>query len=155
MGWKQSVRPSFRNKLKARCWSTKVHYKDRGSTYQLDVGHSSSYNQFCQLTLIREIDQGLSLLWRNNIPPSKVVLGLGFYGRSFTLSNPSCNTPGCAFASGGTAGSCTNASGILSDAEIQRVIKQYDLNPILDAGAGVKYMSWNSVRLSLSVFSLI
>ncbi|KAH1586896.1 hypothetical protein KXX34_006961 [Aspergillus fumigatus] len=50
-------------------------------------------------TNLTEISQGLDLLWRNNIPLKKVVLGLGFYGRSFTLSDPSCNTPGCPFAS--------------------------------------------------------
>lgn len=33
-------------------------------------------------TNLTEIDLALSLLWRNDIDPSQVVLGLGFYGRS-------------------------------------------------------------------------
>lgn len=33
-------------------------------------------------TNLTEIHQGLELLWRNNINPERVVLGLGFYGRS-------------------------------------------------------------------------
>ena len=78
------------------------------------------------------------------MPPSKVVLGLGFYGRSFTLKNPACNTPGCAFTSGGDPGSCTATSGILSNTEIQRIIDDHNLVPTLDQKAGVKYMTWNT-----------
>ncbi|KAJ4369884.1 hypothetical protein N0V83_005648 [Neocucurbitaria cava] len=89
-------------------------------------------------TNLTEISQGLDLLWRNKINPAKVVLGLGFYGRSFTLSSSSCTTPGCAFSGGADAGECTKTSGILSNAEIQRLIKAKSLKPILDKEAGVK-----------------
>ena len=51
---------------------------------------------------LTEIDQSLDLMWRNNIDPAKVVMGLGFYGRSFQLANPSCTAPGCGFS--GTEG---------------------------------------------------
>lgn len=37
-------------------------------------------------TNLTEIDLALQLLWRNNIDPAKVVLGLGFYGRSELIS---------------------------------------------------------------------
>lgn len=37
-------------------------------------------------TNLTEIQLGLELLWRNNINPARVVMGLGFYGRS-TLSS--------------------------------------------------------------------
>ncbi|KAI8940612.1 hypothetical protein NX059_001884 [Plenodomus lindquistii] len=94
-------------------------------------------------TNLTEISQGLDLLWRNNIKPAKVVLGLGFYGRSFTLSSPSCTTPGCAFAGGADPGECTKTSGILSNAEIQRIIKANSLQPVLDKDAAVKYIVWN------------
>lgn len=95
-------------------------------------------------TNLTEISLGLDLLWRNNINPSKVVLGLGFYGRSFTLKDPSCNTPFCPFSGGGNPGDCTQTSGILSNAEIQRLITANDITPILESVAGVKYMSWDS-----------
>ena len=95
-------------------------------------------------TNLTEIDQGLQLLWRNGISPSQVVLGLGFYGRSFTLSDPTCNKPMCPFSGGGTPGPCTATSGILSDDEIQSIIEQYDLTPTLNTEAAVKYMSWDS-----------
>lgn len=95
-------------------------------------------------TNLTEISEGLDLLWRNNIEPSKVVLGMGFYGRSFTLSDPSCSTPGCPFSGGGNPGQCTQTSGILSNSEIQDVIAQYDLTPILNEEAGIKYIVWDS-----------
>lgn len=95
-------------------------------------------------TNLTEIDDAMDLLWRENIDSSKVVLGLGFYGRAFTLADPSCNTPGCAFSGGANPGNCTQTSGILSDAEISAIITQYNLTPTLDATAAVKYMSWDS-----------
>jgi chitinase len=73
-------------------------------------------------TNLTEIDIALSLLWRNNINPGNVVLGLGFYGRSFTLADPSCTTAGCVFTSGARAGNCTQSVGTLSYAEIERIV---------------------------------
>jgi chitinase len=64
-------------------------------------------------TNLTEIKSSVELLWRVGIPPSKVVLGTGFYGRSFQLADPSCNTPGCAFSGAANPGSCTNTAGIL------------------------------------------
>lgn len=58
-------------------------------------------------TNLTEIETALDLLWRNDIPSSKVNLGLAFYGRSFTLASASCSEPGCAYLSAGDAGSCS------------------------------------------------
>jgi chitinase len=93
---------------------------------------------------LTDIEASLDLLWRNSITPSKVNLGLAFYGRSFTLSDPDCSAPGCPFSGGGSAGECTQTSGILSDAEIVEIITEYDLDPILDEAGAVKYMTWDS-----------
>ncbi|KAG2418851.1 hypothetical protein HFD88_001953 [Aspergillus terreus] len=41
-------------------------------------------------TNLTEIKTALELFWRVDINPSKLVLGFGFYGRSFTLSDPEC-----------------------------------------------------------------
>lgn len=76
--------------------------------------------------------------------PGKVVLGLGFSGRSFTLFNPTCRTPGCLFSGGGNAGSCSKAIGILAYAEIDRLITDSNLRPTFDKDAAVNYISWNS-----------
>ncbi|KAH8900846.1 hypothetical protein GQ53DRAFT_584267, partial [Thozetella sp. PMI_491] len=93
-------------------------------------------------TNLTEIAQGLELLWRNNISPAKVVLGLAFYGRSFTLADPTCNTVDCPFTSGGDPGPCTGTAGILSDVEIANIIAEYGLTPTLDIEAGVKWITW-------------
>ena len=55
-------------------------------------------------TNLTEIKQALDLFWRNDVPAEKVNLGLGFYGRSFQLANPSCSTPGCLFKGGAAPG---------------------------------------------------
>ncbi|EEP77206.1 predicted protein [Uncinocarpus reesii 1704] len=99
---------------------------------------------------IHEIEAGLDLLWRNGVDPGVVSLGLGFYGRSFTLKDPGCNQPGCAFirrgrASGGAkAGECTGQSGVLSNYEINRILKSKSLTPASDQEAAVKWISWDS-----------
>ncbi|KAJ5421601.1 glycoside hydrolase [Penicillium cf. griseofulvum] len=95
-------------------------------------------------TNLTEIRQGLDLLWRNNISPSIVNLGLGWYGRSFTLKDPSCNTPGCIFSEGGKAGECTKSAGTLSNSEIDRIISSNGLTPVMDKEAAVKWVTWDS-----------
>jgi hypothetical protein len=83
----------------------------------------------------------MKLLWRNGINPSKVVLGLGFYGRSYALADPSCNTAGCPFISGAPAGPCTNSVGTLSYGEIQRLIEA-GAQPVLDEKAAVETLTY-------------
>ncbi|KAJ5135678.1 glycoside hydrolase [Penicillium bovifimosum] len=95
-------------------------------------------------TNLTEIRQGLDLLWQNNISPSKVNLGVGWYGRSFTLNDPLYNTPGCIFSEVGTAGECTNFAGTLSNAEIRRIITSQCLTPTMDREAAVKWITWDS-----------
>ncbi|KAH8892941.1 glycoside hydrolase [Thozetella sp. PMI_491] len=92
-------------------------------------------------TNLTEIDQSLKLLWRNNISPSKVVLGLGFYGRSFALQDPSCSDPGCPFTGGAPAGACTNSIGTLSFAEVQDIIAEGG-QVRLDDAAAVKIVTY-------------
>lgn len=94
-------------------------------------------------TNLTEINQTMDLLWRNNIDPAKVTMGLGFYGRSFTLSNPSCTTAGCPFSSGGNPGPCTSNSGTLSFTEIQSVIAG-GATVTLDKEAAVEIVTWDS-----------
>lgn len=55
-------------------------------------------------TNLTEIDLAMDLYWRNNIPPNKLNIGLGVYGRSFQLSDPACYTPGCNFVGGASPG---------------------------------------------------
>ncbi|KAF7131458.1 hypothetical protein CNMCM5793_004683 [Aspergillus hiratsukae] len=99
-------------------------------------------------TNLTEVDAALSLLWRNNIDPSKVNLGLAFYGRSFELKDPSCSTPGCPFKGPGVQGSCTKTAGILSYKEIQDIILAAGSeNPVIyDPVAGVNYMVYGGTN---------
>jgi len=95
-------------------------------------------------TNMTEINGALDLLWRNNISPEKVVYGIAFYGRSFTLNNPSCSSPGCAFASGGNAGRCSGTVGVLLNPEIHDIISKNNLKPKLyvSAHAGADPRTW-------------
>jgi GH18 family chitinase len=87
-------------------------------------GHSKwmepQLNSHTNLTKITNV---LDLLWRNNINPNKVVLGIAFYARVFVASNPSCIKPGCLFQSGGNAGPCSNKVGILLTSKIVSIIE--------------------------------
>ncbi|KAH8882031.1 hypothetical protein GQ53DRAFT_589853, partial [Thozetella sp. PMI_491] len=95
-------------------------------------------------TNLTEIQLAFDLLWRNGIKPSKLNLGVGFYGRSYQLSDPSCYQPGCPFAGGAAAGPCTGQSGILSYKEIMNIIDQNDITPVWDETDAVKYITWDN-----------
>ena len=94
-------------------------------------------------TNLTEIKMGLELLWRNNINPERVVLGLGFYGRSFTMKDPRCMTAGCEFSDGANGGACTGTPGVLSAAEINEVIAN-GATVTHDEEAAVKIVTWDS-----------
>lgn len=69
-------------------------------------------------TNLTEIKDAFDLLWRNKIDPDQVNMGLAFYARTFSVSNPGCMSPGCLFDAGGSAEPCTNAVGVMSNPEI-------------------------------------
>ena len=97
-------------------------------------------------TNITEIDLGLDLLWRSGVDPAKVVMGQGWYGRSFTLKDPSCNKPDgvCEFSGGAKAGPCSDAAGILDLQEIDDIISKNNLKPVHDEKAAVKWITWDN-----------
>ncbi|OKL55832.1 hypothetical protein UA08_08920 [Talaromyces atroroseus] len=98
-----------------------------------------------------EIAEGLDLLWRAGVAPQKVTLGLGWYGRSFTLADETCVTPNgiCLFSAGGSPGECTQSSGTLSNAEIFRIIDEYSLEPTYDDDAAVNWVYWDETQWCL------
>jgi chitinase len=97
-------------------------------------------------------------------------MGLGFYGRTYQLTDPSCWQPGCAFTAAGAAGKCTNTAGMLSYSgkincilqqivcspwkrpeilkkivvtEIMKIIRDTDATPHVDTTAAVNYMVYS------------
>jgi len=96
------------------------------------------------------------LLWRVKIPPAKVSLGFGFYGRSFQLADPTCQKPGCPFTGGAKPGPCTATSGILSYYEIMDIVKgsnpttsksrtkRAGVQPVHDVESAVNYVTYDN-----------
>ncbi|RSL40913.1 hypothetical protein CEP54_015977 [Fusarium duplospermum] len=99
-------------------------------------------NKILGHTNVTEIDLALDLFWRNDIPPGDIVLGVGFYGRSFKLQNPGCWKPGCRFSGPGDKGKCTDTAGFLSYSEIMDLIKTSGAKATYDKGAKVNYMTY-------------
>jgi len=68
------------------------------------------------------IDYAIDAYIRAGTPSEKLVLGLGTYGRSWTLANPANTNPGAATAGPGTAGKCTGEAGILAYYEVKEML---------------------------------
>ncbi|KAJ8130004.1 hypothetical protein O1611_g3626 [Lasiodiplodia mahajangana] len=115
-------------------------------------------------TNLTEISMAMDLLWRNDVDTSKIVMGMGFYGRSFTMTDPGCSTPGCDWAGGGRPGECTDTSGILSykgeistfhlrktrkirmltsNLEIVQKMKYENAELIYDDKAAITWLTWD------------
>ncbi|KAJ3295139.1 hypothetical protein HDU76_006884, partial [Blyttiomyces sp. JEL0837] len=76
-------------------------------------------------TDIRDVQAGIDLIRRGGGDPSKINIGIGFYGRVFQLQDPSCTTPGCPFAGLPDVGACAgdpNEPGPLAYFDIQNFI---------------------------------
>lgn len=95
-------------------------------------------------TDITEIDKNMKPLWFDGVDPAKINFGLAFYGRTYKLSDPSCDTMGCRFVGGsaGAPGSCTDFPGILSNLEIRRLVESEKITPTLNSTAMVKYFKY-------------
>ncbi|PKY09339.1 hypothetical protein P168DRAFT_324321 [Aspergillus campestris IBT 28561] len=94
-------------------------------------------------TNLTEIKESVNLLWRNKVPPEKVILGTGFYGRSFQLNDTSCTTPGCPFNGAAEKGECTGEGGILGWFEIKEIMKSRNISQIHDEEAAVNYFTFD------------
>ncbi|KAL8690520.1 MAG: hypothetical protein Q9218_004051 [Villophora microphyllina] len=93
-------------------------------------------------TDIRDIVNDTQPLWFDALNPSKINFGVAYYGRGYTLSDPSCNTLGCSFSGPSKPGPCTNFEGVLSLREIQQKITDLKLTPKLLDAAMMKQITW-------------
>ncbi|KAH8673362.1 hypothetical protein BX600DRAFT_535950 [Xylariales sp. PMI_506] len=124
-------------------WFNMMTYDMHGVWDATDVYVGSVINPHTNLT---EIQEAMDLLWRNDIDPSMVNMGLGFYGRSFTLLDDSCITPGvCNFTVGGEPGACTQTSGILSFDEIEALLADPSNGAVMTLyeDAAVQVVTWD------------
>ena len=100
-------------------------------------------------TNLTEIKLAVDLFWRVKVPPAKIVMGFGFYGRSFTLSDTSCTTPGCPFKGASSPGPCSDTSGILTYYEILDILdgtsltKRSTITPTHDETDAVNYFTFD------------
>ena len=92
---------------------------------------------------IRDISNDTLPLWFDDLNPAKINFGLAYYGRGYTLSDPSCNTLGCPFKAASNPGICTNYAGVMSLLEIENLIKQKSLKPLLLSDAMMKQITWD------------
>ncbi|KAM5484998.1 putative chitinase [Microsporum audouinii] len=122
-------------------WFNLMSYDIHGAW---DIGNKWTGSFLNSHTNMTEIQSALDLLWRNDIHPDKVVLGIAFYSRSFTIESISCAEPKCGVISGGIAGKCSHTTGVLLNPKIQDIIKAKGLTPKLYRDEAVKTVSWDN-----------
>ncbi|XP_044021360.1 chitinase-3-like protein 1 [Aphidius gifuensis] len=76
------------------------------------------------------IDACVNYWIKSGAPKEKLNLGIPFYGRAFTLSNPSSNSIGSSFSGAGAAGPYTREAGMLGYNEIceMHLKEQWDIH---------------------------
>ncbi|GKZ86573.1 hypothetical protein AnigIFM56816_001984 [Aspergillus niger] len=85
-----------------------------------------------------------NLSWSQEVRAGKINLGHGFYGRSFTLTDPSCTAAGCPFSRGGNPGNSSASPGTLMDSEILAIIADGSTTSVLDKDAAVNVVTWDT-----------
>ncbi|GAB1213968.1 hypothetical protein ATERTT37_003124 [Aspergillus terreus] len=112
-----------------------------------DMGNKWTGEYLNAHTNLTEIDLALDLLWRNDIKKDMVVMGLAFYGRTYTV-NPTCVEPGCMYLSGGVRGSCSREVGVLLNNEIDQIRDSKGVSPTLYKDAAVQVLHWDNQWVS-------
>ncbi|KAF2466138.1 glycoside hydrolase [Lindgomyces ingoldianus] len=126
---------------KSVSWFNVMSYDLHGTW---DKGNKWTGNFLNAHTNLTEIKDALDLIWRNDIDPGQVVMGLGFYGRAFSATSQSCLEPGCTFESGGERGKCSREVGILLNSEIDDLVKQNKVKPKHYKKEAVKVATWGN-----------
>ncbi|KAI9094129.1 hypothetical protein DFS34DRAFT_254776 [Phlyctochytrium arcticum] len=98
-------------------------------------------------TGIDRIQESTELLIRADIPLSQVNLGIGFYGRTYALTDAGCQGYGCAMTGGGAAGECSKQAGVLSNMEIKRAIEGGAV-PTFDPKTQTKWFNLNGKQVT-------
>ncbi|KAF8214839.1 hypothetical protein K438DRAFT_1955885 [Mycena galopus ATCC 62051] len=97
-------------------------------------------------TNLTEIMATFQLFANVGIDPSKMVMGIGFYGRSFELSSATCTDPGCPFAGAAPAGPCSGNPGTLMFTEIEDIISSEGYDTLVfdeEAAVNIDWVSYD------------
>jgi chitinase len=109
-------------------------------------GQTSDPTTLSAHTNMTEFDDSFSILWENDVDPAKVTLGLAFYGRSYTLKDASCSSPGCAIFGFGPPGMCDDAYGYESYDQVQSLIDDKSTSTYFDEDAGVSIATYGGYQ---------
>ena len=94
-------------------------------------------------TSIKDIGSSTIPLWYDGVPPSKINLGIAFYGRGYTLSEKNCRDIGCPYTGGSKPGPCTDSVGVLSLREIAQLVRDKIAIPKLLPDLMIKQIAWD------------
>jgi hypothetical protein len=93
---------------------------------------------------IVDIATAMAPLWFDGVDPSKLNLGIPYYGRGYALSNSSCVDIGCPYSGPSAPGPCTNSPGLLTLSEIEEIISEQNLIPELIPDIMVKQIIYDN-----------
>ena len=117
-------------------------------TYDLHGPWDAEVKQIGKVVLgqtnIPEIANWTLPLWYDSVDPAKINMGLAYYGRGYTLADPSCNHVGCAWSTQSRPGPCTDFAGVMSLEEIESLIPQVGVQPTLLADDMMKQLTWSN-----------
>lgn len=92
---------------------------------------------------IDEIQNNTAPLYFDKLDFSKINFGLAYYGRGYTLANPTtCKELGCTFTGPSNPGKCTKQKGVMSLTEIQQMIETEGITPTLLGPQMMKSIQW-------------
>ncbi|KAL6834323.1 glycoside hydrolase family 18 protein [Trichoderma sp. SZMC 28015] len=100
-----------------------------------------------------EVMLALSMITKAGVNANKIIVGESSYGRSFRMAKTGCTGPDCTFTgangqSDAAKGRCTNASGYLSNAEINEIISKPSKSKKtwFDKDTGSDYLVYDDVE---------
>jgi len=98
------------------------------------------------------VDWAVNYFMEKGLPASKLVMGMGTYGRGFTLKDPAQTGMGAPAKEGGTAGRFTREKGFISYYEICEHLKKgwtakyHPEHKVMYASGGNQWVAYDDVR---------
>ncbi|KAJ7513181.1 class V chitinase-like protein [Mycena galericulata] len=98
---------------------------------------------------LTETVNALSMITKAGVDSNKLVVGVSSYGRSFQMTTAGCTGPLCTFtgpASGATPGPCTQTAGYISNAEINQIITNGNVQTFHDDPSDSDILVYNTMQ---------